>query len=1200
MKFKKSMFILILAVFLISIAGVCASDVNDTAVASQENAVMESTVENAITIEDSEPAVITAENDDILSDSADDEIVGVENDLDELSASNLGTYSELSIRMCNGSEVQDYDNSLLKDVNLTLTSTNGRVNTPVTGLGKDVQYNAEGAGIGTITASIENAASTATLKISDGKTFLNLNDLINSNNNDTITLDNDYTYDPTFDSDLNEGIIINRSLTIIGNGHVLNASNLARIFYILSDDVTFENITFANGKAERSGGAIYWGANNGNVLGCNFVNNYASYGAAIWWYGANGNVSGCSFVNNSASYNGGAIYWERSANSVVSDCSFVSNSAYDGGAIYWENSADAVVSDCSFVSNSADGAGGAIYWDSSDRGVVSDCSFVDNSARRYGGALYWDGNDGVVSGCIFVNNRAEDKSVIKFYNEDKHNLSVNDNIFLNDDGVAISFVRSDSTSNTDYNWFGHNSTNYMDNPNIENCNIWLFLNATQNPDIIFPSETCNITFKLYSFDSGIVSEYDKEVTLTLTPTDGKVGANCTDLGKPVQFTAESVEAKLTAAIANVVETIQLRVRDGATFEDLNRTINGNGNDTITLDRDYRFNPLSDYDFIDGIVINRAVTIIGNNHNISGAGQARIFNVIADGVVIKNTTFINAKTTYGGAVTWDGENGLVSGCSFVNNFAGENGGAVIWGGENGLVSGCSFVNNSAGYNGGAISWFAYYGTLSGCSFVNNHADNEGGAVEWAGNHGNIFDCSFVNNSAMFGGAISMNSHSTDSQDSNVSACSFVNNSADDDGGAIYWVESSGNVFDCSFVNNRADNEGGAVAWIRSNGGGVSDCSFVNNSARDGGAIDWHLNYGGVVSGCSFVNNSADYASAIIWDRSDRGAISGCIFINNTDDRAVIYYDNMGGGKYLVSINDNIFLNNAALAIEFVLQDSDSNVDYNWFGHNATNYYTEPVTTNTGITTWLFLNATANPDSIELSEVSDILFKLYSYNTTGVSDYDNSGLYPVNLTVTATNGDVDERIIALGDSVEYTYNGGGDASVTAAIENAEYTVVLDAAKANSILSADDLVMAYRDGSAWAVTLTDADANPIANAVVKVGILGKVYNRKTDADGVASLPINLISGTYAINATFDGDGDYESSFADATVTVNRAVAVLTGYDLEMTYKDGSSWIVALSDADGNAIAGVRVAIGISGKVYNIKTDDDGNAVLPINLHS
>ena len=67
MKFKKSMFILILAVFLISIAGVCASDVNDTAVASQDDAVMESTDENMITVEDSEPALSTEENGEIVS-----------------------------------------------------------------------------------------------------------------------------------------------------------------------------------------------------------------------------------------------------------------------------------------------------------------------------------------------------------------------------------------------------------------------------------------------------------------------------------------------------------------------------------------------------------------------------------------------------------------------------------------------------------------------------------------------------------------------------------------------------------------------------------------------------------------------------------------------------------------------------------------------------------------------------------------------------------------------------------------------------------------------------------------------------------------------------------------------------------------------------------------------------------------------------
>ena len=104
MKFKKSMLILILAVFLISIAGVCASDVNDTQMASQDDAAIESTDENMIMVEDIEPAVSTAENGEIVSAGVDDEIVGAENDLEELSA-NPGTYSGLSSEIGSGGDI---------------------------------------------------------------------------------------------------------------------------------------------------------------------------------------------------------------------------------------------------------------------------------------------------------------------------------------------------------------------------------------------------------------------------------------------------------------------------------------------------------------------------------------------------------------------------------------------------------------------------------------------------------------------------------------------------------------------------------------------------------------------------------------------------------------------------------------------------------------------------------------------------------------------------------------------------------------------------------------------------------------------------------------------------------------------------------------------------------------------------------------
>ncbi|WP_406534952.1 C1 family peptidase, partial [Methanobrevibacter sp.] len=102
----------------------------------------------------------------------------------------------------------------------------------------------------------------------------------------------------------------------------------------------------------------------------------------------------------------------------------------------------------------------------------------------------------------------------------------------------------------------------------------------------------------------------------------------------------------------------------------------------------------------------------------------------------------------------------------------------------------------------------------------------------------------------------------------------------------------------------------------------------------------------------------------------------------------------------------------------------------------------------------------------------------------------------------------------DSVVATFNAIGYKSSTNSSEvNISYTN-------KAILSADDLVMSYKDGSAWAVTLTGADGNPIAGAAIKVGIYGKLYNRKTDANGVARLVVNLAPGSYAVNATFEGD--------------------------------------------------------------------------------
>ncbi|MBR5954001.1 MAG: Ig-like domain repeat protein, partial [Methanobrevibacter sp.] len=72
---------------------------------------------------------------------------------------------------------------------------------------------------------------------------------------------------------------------------------------------------------------------------------------------------------------------------------------------------------------------------------------------------------------------------------------------------------------------------------------------------------------------------------------------------------------------------------------------------------------------------------------------------------------------------------------------------------------------------------------------------------------------------------------------------------------------------------------------------------------------------------------------------------------------------------------------------------------------------------------------------------------------------------------------------------------------------------------ILSADDLVMKYRDGSQFKAKLVDGQGKAYAGQSVQFNINGVLYNRVTGSDGVAKLNINLMSGEYIITSSFNG---------------------------------------------------------------------------------
>ncbi len=243
----------------------------------------------------------------------------------------------------------------------------------------------------------------------------------NAPDNSIIKLENDYEQSG---SATGNGIEIRKPITIDGQGKTIDAKGKIRFFYIKSNNVVLKNIVFINGFfGSTAGGAAIWSNGHNTIIyNCTFMNNYArDIAGALYLKGANSVVSNCSFFDNYARDNGGAIRLYGD-NSVVSNCSFANNSAGgDGGAILLSGS-NSVVSNCSFVNSSSENDGGAIYF-SGKAGVVSNCSFVNSSSEKEGGTIYWYSKGGTVSDCSFVNSSSARNGGAVYWHDDKGSIS---------------------------------------------------------------------------------------------------------------------------------------------------------------------------------------------------------------------------------------------------------------------------------------------------------------------------------------------------------------------------------------------------------------------------------------------------------------------------------------------------------------------------------------------------------------------------------------------------------------------------------------------------------------------------------------------------------------------------------------------------------------------------------------------------------
>lgn len=369
-----------------------------------------------------------------------------------------------------------------------------------------------------------------------------------------------------------------------------------------------------------------------------------------------------------------------------------------------------------------------------------------------------------------------------------------------------------------------------------------------------------------------------------------------------------------------------------TFCDLSKEIeDAPDGSVINLTSDYVY----DSGDKSGIVINKSITINGNNHKIDGNSQSRIFRTFEGNITLNNLILINGYSNHGGAI-YNDNTIILNNVIFKNNHA-EEGGAIYSGFDSHrediqtCINNCIFDGNFA-KSGASIYVFSVYHSpddedIDDDSDYNDSYDDLNGSdfnESYDDENSSYMDEEDYDEEPVILDAVIIK----DSIFKNTDNCSkgliFFNiprpikiiNSAFANSTSIYGTAFTSNggaelsCFNCSFENLHADISGGAIC-----GRGITclfeNCSFVNTSSKsNGGAICVDCNGGNVgpvgkmkIRNCKFINAQSNYAGSIAFSGSQLN-ISDTIFENSS----ALY---SGGAIYAIlselNINNSTFKN-----------------------------------------------------------------------------------------------------------------------------------------------------------------------------------------------------------------------------------------------------------------------------------------------------
>ncbi len=605
--------------------------------------------------------------------------------------------------------------------------------------------------------------------------------------------------------------------------------------------------------------------------------------------------------------------------------------------------------------------------------------------------------------------------------------------------------------------------------------------------------------------------------------------------------------------------------------------NANENDTIDLNGNYISSGKQ-------IVINKTLTINGNNATLDGNYSSRIFEVNQNNCIFNNINFINGAPLFdedvgnGGAILFNCENGYVNNCYFKDNFAAF-GGAIC----GGTVFNSTFINNEASF-GGAIA----YSNVIKSTFIDNLAYED-----YGGNA--LFSCDAYN--CIFEGE----GVQWDPSESDVGNYSFI----------IFTEDTTVNVGEEAYIKAKVYDENGTPI-AKNIKFEIDNIIYNASSNEDGIAILNCSNFtskGDIVVGVVrvlgeglsneasfrvFVNKNASY---IIVDNATG------VYTKNVNLSATVYD---GHGNIITTGNVSFEINGE----EFKAVLSGNKYVYEYKNIDDAGQF---------IITGIFkgndqLEGCSNTSTLDVDKLNTTLslsvIGTYYKATKLKVVLANCNVDTVPVTLTFNNGR--KVTLNLDDGVGYYYVSyvPGNYNVTVSINNElfradsvnkPFTILKSQ---GAVITPTKLTTTYDSGKYFQVKVT---MNGTAMAGVKIKLLVytgnkyKTYYITTGTNGIAKLSASKLAiGTHKVIVSSDeSTSSMTATKKTSYIVINKATTTVSAPKVTNKYKAKKYFKITIKNkATGKLVSGLKLKIkvytGKKYKTYTVKTNSKGVASL------